>query len=338
MHWLKPAIRRAPIRSPGRSRHCKTGPTDASVIINELNRSYTLFRAFMIASTILGLTACNPSSYRDNIDTADPLSSLLPWDSSGEGVQVTDSGLEYLILTEGPEDGLSPTPQDRVQVMYDGRLNDGAVFDSSYERNSPASFGVSQVIPGWTEGLQLMSEGDEFIFYIPNELAYGNQARGDVIKAGDDLVFRVELQQVIQAPKPRETDTAAWDQFTPWDSAREGVQSTGTGLEYVELEAGPEDGASPQPGDIVVVYYEGRLDSTGLVFDSAYSRGQAALLQADRVIPGWVEALAIMRPGDRWLVHLPAQLAYGDTGYGDIPADAALNFEIELMDVVRPSS
>ena len=297
-----------------------------------------MFRAFIIASTLFSLAACSQSPQLDNNDAADPLSAKLPWNSGADGVQVTDSGLEYLVLSEGPVGGLSPTLQDRVQVMYDGRLNDGTVFDSSYERNSPASFGVSQVIPGWTEGLQLMSEGDEFIFYIPNELAYGDQARGDVIKAGDDLVFRVELQQVIQSPAPRATDAAAWDQFTPWESNREGVQSTGSGLEYVSLEAGPEEGASPQPGDIVVVYYEGRLDSTGTVFDSAYARGQAALLQADRVIPGWVEALSIMRPGDRWLVHLPADLAYGEEAYGDIPANADLNFEIELMDAVRPSN
>lgn len=269
------------------------------------------------------------------MDPNDPLATYIPWDSEAKEVQTTESGLQYVVIREGDEGGETPGPRDRVSVMYDGRLTDGTVFDSSYERGSTSTFGVNQVISGWTEGLQLMSVGDEFIFYIPTELGYGDRPRpGGVIKPGDDLIFRVELKQVVKAPEPRATDTDAWDKYTPWNSDLPEVQKTGSGLEYVILASGDEAGASPEGGDNVVVYYEGRFNEGGGVFDSAFQRGEAAMFPANRVIPGWVEALQLMKPGDRWLVHVPGNLAYGPRGNGPIPPNAALNFEVELMDIV----
>jgi peptidylprolyl isomerase len=290
--------------------------------------------ASLVAAATVALSACSNTATETGASDGDPLDRLIPWTGDAAGVQTTDSGLQYVVIKTGPDDGVVPTPRDRVTVMYEGRLNDGAVFDSSYERGSPATFGVSQVISGWTEGLQLMSEGDEFVFYIPNALAYGNQARGDVIKAGDDLIFRVALQTVEQAPVPRAVDAAAWDTYTPWQSGHPDVQATGSGLEYVVLASGPEDGRTTTSEDVVVVYYEGRLDATGDLFDSAFQRGEAALLEAGRLIPGWQEALLLMRPGDRWLLHVPPELAYGDRGVGPIPPQASLNFELELVDLV----
>lgn len=269
------------------------------------------------------------------MDQDDPLAAYIPWDPERADVQVTESGLQYIVVREGEEGGDMPGPRDRVSVMYDGRLTDGRVFDSSYARGSTSTFGVNQVIPGWTEGLQLMSIGDEFIFYIPTELGYNQNPRpGGLIKPGDDLIFRVELRQVVKAPEPRAIDDAAWEKFTPWNSDLPEVQKTGSGLEYVVLASGEEDGISPKGADRVVVFYEGRLDEGGQMFDSAFERGQAELFPANRVIPGWVEALQIMKPGDRWLVHVPGNLAYGPAGNGPIPPNAALNFEVELMDVV----
>lgn len=271
----------------------------------------------------------------ETMDPNDPLATYIPWDPQAEGVQTTESGLQYVVVREGEEGGDTPGPRDRVSVMYDGRLTDGTVFDSSYERGSTSTFGVGQVISGWTEGLQLMSVGDEFIFYIPTELGYGDRPRpGGVIKPGDDLIFRVELRQVVKAPEPRPVDEAAWDKFTPWNSDLPEVQKTGSGLEYVVLASGEEGGANPQGGDNVVVYYEGRFDQGGGIFDSAFKRGEPAMFPANRVIPGWVEALQLMKPGDRWLVHVPSNLAYGPQGNGPIPPNAALNFEVELMDIV----
>ncbi len=258
-----------------------------------------------------------------------------PWPAQAEEIQTTESGLQYVVLREGDEDGISPGPRDEVSVLYEGRLVDGTVFDSAYERGTTSSFPVNRVIPGWTEGLQLMSVGDQFMFYIPAEIAYGDQPRpGGLIKPGDDLVFQVELKDVVKAPEPRPTDTDAWAKYTPWNSDLPEVQKTGSGLEYVVLASGDESGASPQGGEFVAVFYEGRLDAGGDVFDSAFQRGEAAMFPANRVIPGWVEALQLMKPGDRWLVHVPANLAYGPRGNGPIPPNAALNFEVELMDVL----
>ncbi|MEM9939086.1 MAG: FKBP-type peptidyl-prolyl cis-trans isomerase [Pseudomonadota bacterium] len=299
-----------------------------------------MLRKLALAAASLVLVACgNPTDTTDEeaatMDANDPLATLIPWNAEADGVQTTESGLQYKIIKEGAEGGKTPGPQDRVSVMYDGRLNDGTVFDSSYARGSTSSFGVNQVISGWTEGLQLMSEGDEFVFYIPSELGYGQNPRpGGIIKPGDDLVFRVELRQVVEAPKPREVDAAAWEKYTPWNSDLEEVQKTGTGLEYVVLAEGNEAGAPPLPDQMVVVYYEGRFADSGDIFDSAFKRGEAAIFPSGGVIPGWVEALSLMKPGDRWLVHIPSDLAYGPQGYGPIPPNAALDFEVELMDII----
>lgn len=270
-----------------------------------------------------------------NINADHAMAPYFPWDPDAPNVKTTESGLQYIIVSEAEADGDSPSTRDRVSVMYEGRLADATMFDSSYERGSTSTFGVDQVISGWTEGLQLMSVGDEFVFYIPSELGYGQNPRpGGVIKPGDDLIFRVELKQVVKAPEPRATDDAAWDTYTPWNSDLPEIVKTGSGLEYVVLASGDPEGVSPQGNDRVVVYYEGRFDDGGEVFDSAFKRGEAAMFPANRVIPGWVEALQQMKSGDRWLVHVPGNLAYGPNGNGPIPPNAALNFEVELMDVV----
>ena len=115
------------------------------------------------------------------------------------GVVTTASGLQYEILnkTEGPK----PTSTTKVQVHYHGTTPDGDVFDSSVDRNKPAEFGLNQVIKGWTEGLQLMSEGSKYRFFIPQELAYGANPSGDIIKPFMPLVFEVELLAILNDPE-----------------------------------------------------------------------------------------------------------------------------------------
>lgn len=100
-------------------------------------------------------------------------------------------------MASGPASGRSPTRSDTVMVHYHGTLLDGTVFDSSYDRNEPATFGVSQVIPGWSEALQLMKPGDKWLLHIPAPLAYGNRSVGTKIPANSDLIFQVELLQIL---------------------------------------------------------------------------------------------------------------------------------------------
>ncbi|MCA1964947.1 MAG: FKBP-type peptidyl-prolyl cis-trans isomerase, partial [Prosthecobacter sp.] len=114
------------------------------------------------------------------------------------GVVTTASGLRYRVLESGPADGRQPSMFDTVIVHYHGTLTDGTVFDSSYERGQPASFGVSQVIPGWTEALRLMRPGDKWMLHIPAHLAYGSRAVGGKIPPNSDLIFKVELLQVVR--------------------------------------------------------------------------------------------------------------------------------------------
>ena len=112
-----------------------------------------------------------------------------------EGVQVTASGLQYKILKEG--EGKKPVSTDKVKVHYTGKLIDGNVFDSSVQRGEPAEFGVTQVIPGWVEGLQLMKVGSKYEFVIPSELAYGERGAGNAIPPCAVLVFEVELLDIV---------------------------------------------------------------------------------------------------------------------------------------------
>lgn len=114
---------------------------------------------------------------------------------SREGVVTTASGLQYEVLQEGT--GKSPKATDKVRCHYEGRLTNGTVFDSSYQRGEPADFGLNQVIAGWTEGVQLMKEGAKYRFHIPYLLGYGERGAGASIPPYATLVFDVELIKVL---------------------------------------------------------------------------------------------------------------------------------------------
>jgi len=111
-------------------------------------------------------------------------------------VKTTDSGLQYEVITEGK--GKKPTETDVVKVHYKGTLIDGTTFDSSYDRGEPAEFPLNGVIRGWTEGLQLMSEGSKYKLYIPYQLGYGERGAGGTIKPYSALIFEVELLEIKQ--------------------------------------------------------------------------------------------------------------------------------------------
>lgn len=131
-------------------------------------------------------------SARKNIEAG---KAYLKENGSREGVVTTASGLQYEVLSEGT--GKSPKATDKVRCHYEGRLTDGTVFDSSYQRGEPADFGLNQVIAGWTEGVQLMKEGAKYRFHIPYLLGYGERGAGASIPPYSTLVFDVELIKVL---------------------------------------------------------------------------------------------------------------------------------------------
>lgn len=169
------------------------------------------------AALLVALTGCKSTDNKEENDAAakptidatataaatamaaqQPAAAAAPATRGAPGEMFTTaSGLQYRIVASGPASGRSPTLMDTVSVHYRGMLTDRTVFDSSIDRGQPASFGVSQVIPGWTEALQLMKPGDQWVLYIPARLAYGSRAVGDKIPPNSDLVFQVALLQVF---------------------------------------------------------------------------------------------------------------------------------------------
>lgn len=132
-------------------------------------------------------------TYRKQIDAG---AKFLADNAKQEGVITTPSGLQYKIITNGT--GAKPGPEDMVKVNYTGTTIDGKKFDSSYDRNQPATFKVNGVIQGWQEALQLMPVGSKFMLYVPSDLAYGERGAGGIIKPFETLIFEVELLEIVK--------------------------------------------------------------------------------------------------------------------------------------------
>lgn len=248
------------------------------------------------------------------------------------GVKTTASGLQYEVLAEGPAAGVSPKATDLVDVHYVGTLIDGVEFDSSRARGAAARFPLNQVIPGWTEGVQLMSEGDRYRFYVPAELAYGEQGTpGGPIGPDEALIFDVELLKVTNAE--RNAESAA--KFLADNGRKPGVKATASGLQYEVLAEGKAGGKQPTDASKVSVHYEGKLVN-GTVFDSSYARGEPIEFPLNAVIPGWTEGLQLMSEGDKFRLTIPPALGYGAEGTqgGPIGPNEALIFEVELLKVI----
>lgn len=254
-------------------------------------------------------------------------------DNAGKAnIKTTPSGLQYEVLSEGPADGFSPKATDLVDVHYVGTLIDGIEFDSSRARGAAARFPLNEVIPGWTEGLQLMSEGDRYRFFVPPELGYGEQGtKGGPIGPNEALIFDVELLKVTTP----ERNLAAAQKFLAENGAREGVKTTSSGLQYQSLAEGPAGKKSPKEVNKVRVHYEGKL-LDGTVFDSSYDRGEPIEFPLAGVIPGWTEGLQLMSEGDKYRLFIPPALGYGEKGTpgGPIGPNEALVFDVELLAVV----
>ncbi len=248
------------------------------------------------------------------------------------GVKSTASGLQYEVLSEGPATGVSPKATDLVDVHYVGTLIDGIEFDSSRARGAAARFPLNRVIPGWTEGVQLMSEGDRYRFYVPADLAYGEQGTpGGPIGPNETLIFDVELLKVVSA----ERNAAAAATFLAANGKKAGVKTTASGLQYEVLTEGKAGGKQPSDASKVSVHYEGKLVD-GTIFDSSYQRGEPIEFPLNAVIPGWTEGVQLMSEGDKFRLFIPPALGYGAEGTpgGPIGPNEALVFEVELLKVV----
>jgi FKBP-type peptidyl-prolyl cis-trans isomerase len=287
-----------------------------------------MVRYVLAAMAALMLAACQPKLA---IDEADPWKSLYPWHHNWKQVQKLPSGVEYVVIRKGDGKGAFPSAADKVEVHYDGRFaTSGEQFDASYGGDT-AKFALNGVIPGWTEGLQKMQPGDMFMFWIPWEMAYGEEGRGPIGPKAD-LMFQVELFNIIPAVS---ADAAAWAKVTPWPTDSSDVVRKSSGLEYLIVESGDPNGASPTDRDFVNLHVEGRLeDEQNSVVLSTYEDQETVRFPVADLTPGWAELTKLMRPGDHWMVRMPPHLMYKDEGDGRIPPNATVIYEVRLESVI----
>ena len=155
-----------------------------------------MFRKLIIcAAAALSLAGC----HKNLPDQSAQAKIFLAQNARKPGMHVLPDGLQYQVVRSGPATGLRPQLGDEVKVNYEGKLVDGTVFDSSYQRGVPADMPLKGLIKGWQEALQLMRPGDEWILYVPPNLGYGDEGAGGAIPPGAALIFRIELLGVLPA-------------------------------------------------------------------------------------------------------------------------------------------
>ncbi len=230
--------------------------------------------------------------------------------------ETTPSGLASKVLTPGTGTE-HPRAGDMVKVHYSGWTSDGQMFDSSVARGKPIVFGLDKVIPGWSEGVQLMVEGETRRLWIPAKLAYDGVAG----KPQGMLVFDVELMDILRVPPPP-PDVAA----PPADA-----QTSQSGLAWKVLKPGTGTVHVSKKGAVRVHYTGWTTD--GKMFDSSLAKGAPAFFELLKVIPGWTEGLQLMTVGESRRFWIPKKLAY--RGLPDKP-EGMLVFDIELLEIVRP--
>jgi len=235
---------------------------------------------------------------------------------------VTDSGLASKIIQAGTGD-TKPLAADTVTVHYSGWTTDGNLFDSSVKRGQPASFPLNQVIPGWTEGLKLMVTGEKRRFWIPADLAYGENPSGG--RPGGMLVFDVELLEIKAAPKPP---------AVPEDVAEapETAEKTESGIASRVITKGSGT-VHPAATDNVKVHYTG-WTTDGKLFDSSVLRDEPAVFPLNRVIAGWTEGVQLMVEGETRRFWIPGKLAYGESPPPGAPA-GTLVFDVQLIEILK---
>ena len=289
--------------------------------------------AIILALLALALAACGPDIEERPTATAEApeLEEATTTTAGGSEIEgdtiTTESGLQYTQVEPG--DGPAPEPGDVVTIHYRASFEDGTELSNSYDSGQPISFalGQSMVIPGWDEGVALMTEGEKAQLIVPPALAFGESGSGDgVIPPNSTMIFEIELVSV-QAGAPGTPATVDDADYTRTES----------GLKYYDFVVG--EGATPETGQIVTVHYTGWLED-GTKFDSSLDRAQPFTFKigASQVIAGWDEGVATMQVGGKRQLVIPPDLGYGEQGAGtSIPANATLIFEVELISVQEGS-
>ena len=266
------------------------------------------------AITILAVLLCSTLTFATQVPATPPDVAAPPDDA-----ECTDSGLCSKVLEAG-SGSAHPDAWDNVTVHYTGWTTDGTMFDSSFKRGKPATFGLNRVIPGWTEGLQLMVAGEKRRLWIPVELAYNNMPN----RPKGMLVFDVELISIDDQPEPPPPPATPKDVAAP----PEDVETTPSGLASKVLEAGSGT-EHPTANSKVTVNYSG-WTTDGKLFDSSITRGKPVTFPLNRVIAGWTEGLQLMVKGEKRRFWIPENLAY--QGRAGAP-QGMLVFDVELLEI-----
>jgi len=239
-------------------------------------------------------------------------------------VMTTDSGLQYCVLVKG-QDGPGPDRVCKVKVHYTGWFEDGKVFDSSVQSGTPAEFRLNQVIPGWTEGLQLMTVGSKYKFTIKSELAYGPQGRPPKIPPNSTLIFEVELLSFEPGPKLPE--------FHKGDP--EAQKKTESGLVYEIIKEGA--GEMPEQGVTVNVDYAFWNTDGELLDCSKLSEKEQKYPLGDHPVKIFNDGVKLLTEGTRGRFVVPPELAFGERGAGSlVPPNTTLIWELELVKIMKP--
>jgi peptidylprolyl isomerase len=245
-----------------------------------------------------------------------------PFNTDGKDTVKLESGLKYIIVSKGNGNGAEN--RDKVKVDYTGYFLDGRKFDSSFDRPGNFEFiiGRNQVIKGWDLGIVGMKKGEKRQLIVPYQLAYGEQGSPPSIPPKADLIFDVEMLEIIPTKKPEHFDIEGKDTIT-----------TNSGLKYVKALA--TDSRKVKVGDTLLIDYTGYFEDMS-IFDSSIERGEALEVQAGmkKVIPGFDEALLNMNEGEKVRFIIPYNLAYGERGMPPIiPEKANLIFDVHLIKI-----